>query len=117
MNSHRTGKVWRVQTFQNYGFLNISPEAELHTIPKGLVNSLITEHVWENIDNSQVFFYLTDIQLEGNNTIPNAWGCAKSHNMEIFCGKPYHSQAVVFMRKLEVIRKPKQTPEHESSRK
>ena len=28
--------------------------------------------------------------------IPNVWECINSHNMEIFYGKSYHSQALSF---------------------
>ena len=52
------------------------------------------EQVWESTGNFRVLVFLTDFELVRTHTIPNVWECTNSHNMEIFCGKPYHSQAV-----------------------
>ena len=74
------------QTFQNYELLNISREVEIYRILKPRYeNSLITEWVWENKDNSQVLLYLKNLKLVGNPVIPNVWESTNSHNMEIFC--------------------------------
>ena len=73
----------------------------------GKANLLNTGKVWENTEVSQILYYLTDLELMTTHAIPNVWECAISHNMEKFCRKSYHSQAVVFLTKLEVITKPK----------
>ena len=90
------------QTFQNYELLNISREVEIYRILKPWYeNSLITEWVWENKDNSQVLLYLKNLKLVGNPVIPNVWECTNSHNMEIFCrnsmllGNSDHSQSAL----------------------
>ena len=35
--------------------------------------------------------------------ILDVWGCTNSHNMDIFCEKSYRSQAVGFLKKLEIF--------------
>ena len=62
----------------------------------GKVNLLNTGKVWENTKISHVLRCLADLELMRTNAIPNVWECINSHKMEIFCGKPYHSQAVGF---------------------
>ena len=57
--------------FKVLDFLHISHEAEIHTIPKPWVNSHITEQVWENTGNSQVFLFLTDLELLKTHAIPS----------------------------------------------
>ena len=37
-----------------------------------------------------------NLELMITHAIANVWECANSHKMEIFCAKPYHSQAVGF---------------------
>ena len=59
----------------------------------GGLNSSLTEQVWKNTDNTGVLVFLTDFELVGTHAIPSVWKCTNSHNMEIFYGKPYHSQA------------------------
>ena len=82
----------------------------------GWVISHIPELLWENTDNSHFPFCFTDLELMETHAITNAWECANSHTMEIFCGKPYHSPDCGFVRKLELISKFKQSPEHDSSK-
>ena len=122
--------------FKFMGFLNISGEAEIHTIPKtwekwisivrekygktqtfqiygflkyfglsrnpynsqnmGKVNLLSTGKAWENTEISHILRCLAYLELMRTHAIPNVWECANSHKMEIFCGKPYYSQAVGF---------------------
>ena len=79
-------------------FLNIFDEAEIHMLPRylGKVNSLSTGKVWENTKISHILRYLADLEFMRTHTILNVWECTNSHKMEIFCGKPYHSQAVGF---------------------
>ena len=97
-------KYEKAQTFQSYGFFlthftwNISP-----SIHKPWMNSHITEQVWENTGNSQVLLYPTDLKLMKTHAIPSVWECTNSHNLEIFCGKPYHSQVVGFWRNLGIF--------------
>ena len=67
--------------------------------------------------NSQVLLYLTDLEFMGTHAIPNAWQCANSHIMEIFCGKPAISfPGRGFLWKIELIKTSKECPEHESSK-
>ena len=123
VNSHNTEKVWEkinirklclsniLGGFPWYGksmgkhkyfkfmdFLNILDEAEIHMLPRylGKVNLLSPGKVWENTEISHILRYLADLELMRTHTIPNVWECTNSHKMEIFCGKPYHSQAVGF---------------------
>ena len=79
-------------------FLNIFDEAEIHMLPRylGKVNSLSTGKVWENTEISHILRYLADLELMRTHTILNVWERTNSHKTEIFCGKPYHSQAVGF---------------------
>ena len=123
VNSHNTEKVWEkinirklclsniLGGFPWYGksmgkhkyfkfmdFLNILDEAEIHMLPRylGKVNLLSPGKVWENTEISHILRYLADLELMRTHAIPNVWECANSHKMKIFCGKPYHSQAVGF---------------------
>ena len=64
--------------------------------PAGKANSHIMEQVWENTDNSLVLLYFTDLGLMKTHVILTVWECTNSHNMEVFCWKPYHSEAVGF---------------------
>ena len=50
----------------------------------------------ENTEISHILCYLADLELTRTHAILNVWECTNSHKMEIFCGKPYHSQAMVF---------------------
>ena len=95
MDYHSKGKVWENTSISN---LWISEEAEVHTIAKnmGKVNLHSTGKVWENTEISHSVRYLADLELMRTHSIPNVWECTNSHKMEIFCGKPYHSQAVGF---------------------
>ena len=126
----------KTQTFRSNGFLNFLGEAEIHTIPKiwkkwipivrekygktqtfqsngflkyfgwsrnpynsqnmGKVNLHSTGKVRENTEISHSLRYLADLELMRTHGIPNVCECTNSHKMEIFCGKPYHSQAVGF---------------------
>ena len=60
----------------------------------GKVNLLITGKVWENAKISHILLCLVDLELMGTHAIPNVWECANSHKMEIFWGKPFHSQSM-----------------------
>ena len=107
-------KYGKTQTFHIYGFLEYFGWSRnpYNSQIMGKVNLLNTGKVWENIEVSQILHYLTDLELMRTHAIPNVSECAISHNMEMFCGKPYPSQAVVFLTKLEVITKPKQSTEY-----
>ena len=66
-------KSWKKQTFQNYGFLKISLEAETHTNPKSEFNEFP--------------YYRKHKPFPGpalTHAIPNVLECANSHNMEVF---------------------------------
>ena len=93
---HSIGKVWENWNISNFFFFfNISREAEIHTIL--LVNLLSMGKVLENTEISHILRrYLTDLELMRTYAIPNVWECKNSHEMEILCGKPYHSQPVGF---------------------
>ena len=60
------------------------------------VNLLNRGKVWENTEISHILRYLGYLELMRTHAILNVWECANSHRMEIFRGKPHHSQAVGF---------------------
>ena len=62
----------------------------------GKVNLHSTTKLWENIKISHILRYLEDLELMRTHAIPNVLESTNSHKMEIFCGKPYHSQTVGF---------------------
>ena len=95
---HNTGKVWKTQTFQIYEFLkyfgrNRNP---YNSQNMGKVNSHSTGKVRENTEISHSFRYLADLEFMRTHGIANVCECTNSHEMEIFCGKPYHFRAVGF---------------------
>ena len=45
---------------------------------------------------SHIFRYLIGLELTKTYAIPNIFEYTNFHKMEIFCGKPYHSQAMGF---------------------
>ena len=91
-------KHGKTQTFQIYGFLKYFGLSRnpYNSQNMGKVNLLSTGKVWENTEISHILRYLAYLELMRTHAIPNVWECANSHKMEIFCGKPYHSQAVGF---------------------
>ena len=62
----------------------------------GKVNLLSMGKVWENTEISHILRYLADIELMRTHAISNVWEYTNSNKMEIFCGKPYYSQAAGF---------------------
>ena len=91
MEKHKRSKVM--------SFSNILGDAEIHTIPKifeKLQNLHSTGKVRENTEIPHSLHYLPDLKLMRTHGTPNVCECTNSHKMEIFCGKPYHSQAVGF---------------------
>ena len=80
------------------GFLKISGEAGIYTIPKIWEQWIyfITGKVWENTEIFHTLRYLADVELMRTHAIPNVWECTNSDKMDIFFGKPYHSEAVGF---------------------
>ena len=60
------------------------------------MNLLSTREVWENTEISHILRYLAYLELMRTYAIPNVWEYANSHEMEIFCGKTHHSQALGF---------------------
>ena len=60
------------------------------------VNLHSTVKVRVNIEISHSLRYLADLELMRTRGIPNVCESTNSHKMKIFCGKPYHSQAVGF---------------------
>ena len=72
----------------------------------GKVNLLSTGNVWENKEISHILRYVAYLESMRTHAIPDVWECANSHKMEIFSEKPYHSWAVGFLNKLEVIARP-----------
>ena len=96
MRKHKYSKV--------KGFLKISCEAEIHTIPKRWDEGIpILQNKYGKTETTPSSALLTDLELMKTHAIPNVWECPNSHNMEIFCGKPYHSQAVGFGRNLRIF--------------
>ena len=75
----------------------------------GKVNLLSAGKVWENTKISHILHYLAYLELMRTQEIPNAWECANSHKMEIFCGKPYDSQAVGFGGNQKLLQNPSNT--------
>ena len=47
-------------------------------------------------DFPYILRYVAYLELMRTHVSPNVWACANSHEMEIFCGKLFHSQAVGF---------------------
>ena len=93
VNSQSTEKVWE-KTFQNYEVPKYFMRRNSYSSQTMCwANSHFPELVWENTDNSQAKPYLTDLELMETHAITNVPECANFHTMEIFCGKPYHSQA------------------------
>ena len=83
--------------FKFTGFLKISGEAEIHAILKiwGKWISIVRGKYGKTQDFPYSLLpYI--LRVMRTHAIPNVWKCANSHKMEIFCGKPYHSQAVGF---------------------
>ena len=91
-------KYGKTQTFQIYGFLKYfgCSKNPYNSQNMGKVNLLSTGKVRENTEISHILRHLADLELMRTHTIPNVWGYTNFHKMEIFCGKPYHSQAVGF---------------------
>ena len=99
VNFHNTGKVWeKKQTFQSNGFLKCFGRSRnpYNSQNMGKVDLHSTGKVRENTEISHSLCYLSDLEFMRNHGIPNVCKCTNSHKMEIFCGRPYHSQAVGF---------------------
>ena len=62
----------------------------------GKVNLHSTRKVRENTEIYHNLRYLADLDLMRTHGIPSVCECTNSRKMEIFCRKPYHSQAVGF---------------------
>ena len=88
----------KTQTFQSYGFLKYFGwhRNPCNSQNMGKVDFHCTGKVWENTEISHILRCLAYLELMRTHAIPNVWECANSHKMELFCGKPYHSQAVGF---------------------
>ena len=86
----------KTQTFQIYGFLKNFGWSRnpCNSQNIGKVNLNSTGKTWKNTGISHIFRYLVDLELTKTYAIPNVSEYANSHKMEIFCGKPYHSQAM-----------------------
>ena len=98
------------KTFQNYGFLNISREAKLHTIPKPRDERIsILRNNRENTDISQVLPYLIDLELLGTMPAPISGNAHILPHGNILW-KVILLSGCKFLRKLKVFRKPKQSP-------
>ena len=91
-------KYGKTQTFQIYGFLKYFGWSRnpYNSQNMGKVNLHSTGKVRENTEISHSLCYLADLELMRTHGIPNVCECTNSHKMEIFCGKPYHSQAMGF---------------------
>ena len=91
-------KYGKTQTFQSNGFLKYFGRSRniYNSQNMGKVNLHITGKVRENTQISHSLRYLADLEFMRSHGIPNVCECTNSHKMEIFCGKPYHSQAVGF---------------------
>ena len=91
-------KYEKTQTFQSNGFLKYFGRSRnpYNSQNMGKVNLHSTGKVRENTEISHSLCYLADLELMRTHGIPNVCDCTNSHKMEIFCGKPYHFQAVGF---------------------
>ena len=91
-------KYGKKQTFQSNGFLKYFGWSRnpYNSQNMGKVNLHSTGKVRENTEISHSLRYLADLEFMRTHGIPNVCECTNSHKMEIFCGKPYHSQAVGF---------------------
>ena len=91
-------KYGKTQTFQSNGFLKYFGWSRnpYNSQNMGKVNLHSTGKVRENTEISHSLRYLADLEFMRTHGIPNVCECTNSHKMEIFCGKPYHSQAVGF---------------------
>ena len=89
-------KYGKTQTFQIYGFLKYFGWSRnpYNSQNMGKVNLHSTGKVRENTEIPHSLRYLADLELMRTHGIPNVCECTNSHKMEIFCGKPYHSQAM-----------------------
>ena len=98
VNSYSKGKNGKTQTFQGDGFLKYFGRSRnpYNSKNMGKVNLHSTGKVRENTEISHSLCYLADLELMRTHGIPNVCECTNSHKMKIFCGKPYHSQAVGF---------------------
>ena len=76
------------------GFSNILGEADMHTIPEIWEKWIYIKRKKTEISHS--LSYLADLEFMRTHEIPNVCECTNSHKMQIFWGKPYHSQAVGF---------------------
>ena len=91
-------KYGKTLTFQSNGFLkyfgrNRNP---YNSQNMGKVNLHSTRKERENTEISDSLRYLADLEFTRTRRFPNVFECTNSHKMEIFCEKPYHSQAVGF---------------------
>ena len=91
-------KYGKTQRFQIYEFLkyfgwNRNPYNSQNL---GKVDLHGTGKVRENTEISHSLRYLAHLEFMRTHGIPNVCECTNSHKMEIFGGKPYHSQAVGF---------------------
>ena len=86
------------QTFQGVGLLKYFGWSRnpYNSQIMGKVNSHGKGKVRENTEISHSLCYPADLELMRTHGIPNVCDCTNSQKMEIFCGKPYHFQAVGF---------------------
>ena len=86
------------QTFQSNGFLKYFGRSRnpYNSQNMGKVNLHNTGKASENTETSHSLCYFADVEFMRTHRIANICECTNSHKMEIFRGKPYHSQAVGF---------------------
>ena len=101
-------KYGKTQTFQSNGFLKYFGRSRnpYNSQNMGKLNLHCTGKVRENTKISHSLRYLADLELMRTHGIPNVCECTNSHEKEIFCGKPYHSQAVGFWGSHKLLRNP-----------
>ena len=86
VNSHNMRNFSHLKVI---GFSNILGEAEIDTTPK----------IWEKrIKHRDIPYYSLPrrFTVDENPCNSHRLGITNSHKMEIFCGKPYHSEDVGF---------------------
>ena len=93
--------------FTFMGFLYISVMQKSMEFPKyGKSEFTQYEKSMGKTEISHIFCYLADLELMRTHAILNVWESINSRKMEIFCGKPYHSQAVGFGGDQKLLRNP-----------
>ena len=100
VNSHVKGKVW-----ENTNIPKLWVSYVFHMKQKSIQ---FPSHRWiptlrnKNRKIRAIPRFCSSLLMK-THPVSNVWECTNSYKMEIFCGKPYHSQAAGFWRNLGVF--------------